>query len=90
MTVVVATAPACCTPDDKCGLDLSALGLSSCAEMNAPGKADPACPSQSLLGFLTFEGCCREDNTCGAMDTFAGLGCVSSATDGAPAMKCGS
>lgn len=72
--------PACCTEGGKCGTDLSSFGLAGCQEANAPGSANAACPSQSIAGFLTLEGCCRPDNTCGALDTYLGLGCVSAGT----------
>jgi hypothetical protein len=67
--------PACCTESSKCGLDLSAIGMTGCAEANAPGAVSTECPSQSIGGFLTFEGCCRPDKTCGALDNLLGLGC---------------
>lgn len=67
--------PACCTDSNKCGLDLSVLGMTGCAEANAPGTASSECPSQAIGGFLTFAGCCRPDKTCGALDTLLGLGC---------------
>lgn len=69
--------PACCTDDNKCGLDLSGLGIGEgCAEMNAVGSANAACPAVNLLGFYPLEGCCRPDGKCGVLDTFAGLGCT--------------
>lgn len=72
------TVPGCCADDNKCGLDLSGLGLGDgCAQMNAPGTPNDACPSQSLGGFFTLAGCCRPDGTCGVLDTFVGLGCTS-------------
>ena len=70
--------PGCCTDDDKCGLDIGGLGLGEgCAELNAAGTPNDACPSQSLGGFLTLAGCCRPDGTCGVLDTVVGLGCTS-------------
>ena len=69
--------PGCCTDGGKCGTDLSSFGLPGCQEENAPGAANAACPSQSIAGFLTLEGCCRPDKTCGALDTYLGLGCTS-------------
>ena len=72
--------PGSCTSDGKCGMDLSGFGLGTgCAELDAPGVQDSACPSQSIGGFFTLQGCCRPDGTCGAMDTFVGLGCTSAA-----------
>lgn len=68
--------PACCA-GTKCGLDISTLGLGSgCSESNAPGQADPSCPGSTVGGFAQLEGCCRPDGTCGALDTFLGLGCA--------------
>jgi hypothetical protein len=78
--------PACCTTDNKCGLDLSALGMTGCAEANAEGSANAACPAQSVGGFLTFEGCCRPDKTCGSLDNILGLGCI--AATGMQAKSC--
>jgi hypothetical protein len=69
-------APACCTSGNKCGVDLSALGSSGCAEQNAAGTIDARCPNGSLAGLITLQGCCRSDGTCGVMDTFVGLGCT--------------
>jgi hypothetical protein len=72
------TVPGCCTDNDKCGLDIAGLGFGEgCAELNAPGTANDACPSQSLGGFLTLAGCCKPDGTCGVLDSFVGLGCTS-------------
>jgi hypothetical protein len=68
--------PGCCTDAGKCGTDLSSIGLGGCQEANAPGTVNAACPSQSIAGFLTLEGCCKPDKTCGAYDTYLGLGCV--------------
>jgi hypothetical protein len=78
--------PGCCTPDNKCGLDVSSLGLGGCMEQNAAGTLDANCPSATVAGFLTFQGCCRPDGTCGAMDTFLGLGCAANSTP--PAQSC--
>jgi collagen type I/II/III/V/XI/XXIV/XXVII alpha len=69
------SAPACCTTDNKCGLDLTSLGMAGCAEQNAAGTLDASCPAQSLSG-ISFQGCCRPDGTCGSLDTYLGLGCV--------------
>ena len=67
----------CCTADNKCGLDISALGFGDgCAEMNAPGKVNTACPGMTIGGFLPLEGCCTPAGKCGLLDTFAGLGCT--------------
>ncbi|HET8933101.1 MAG TPA: hypothetical protein VFN67_06680 [Polyangiales bacterium] len=77
----------CCTADNKCGFDLSALGFGEgCAEMNAPGKANASCPGMNLGGFLPLEGCCTPDGKCGLLDTFAGLGCTTAGS--AEGMTC--
>jgi hypothetical protein len=75
--------PACCTAAGKCGTDLSSFGLAACQESNAPGEVNSACPSQSIAGFLTLDGCCKPDKTCGAYDTYLGLGCVTTG-EGSP------
>jgi len=76
--------PGCCTTDEKCGVDLASVGFAAtCQEANAPGKANPACPSQTVAGILPLSGCCKPDGTCGALDNLFGLGCISVST-GAP------
>lgn len=66
----------CCTADDKCGLDVSALGFGEgCLEMGAPGTPNDACPSTSLGGF-PVAGCCTPEGKCGLDATLAGLGCT--------------
>lgn len=68
----------CCTADDKCGVDLASVGFgTTCQEANAPGKANNACPSQTVAGILPLSGCCKPDGTCGALDNLFGLGCIS-------------
>lgn len=69
--------PGCCTADDKCGIDLAAVGFGGCEEANAPGAANAACPSQTIAGILPLSGCCKPNGTCGGLDTFVGLGCIS-------------
>jgi hypothetical protein len=74
--------PGCCTDEDRCGLDFSALGLNECLERNAPGPVDSACPEASVFGLITFPGCCARDNMCGLLvDSFLPLGCLSGETD---------
>lgn len=69
--------PPCCTTDDKCGLDFSALaGTPLCMERDAPGSAEPRCPSVMVSTFL-LPGCCRPDRTCGVVSTLIPLGCIS-------------
>lgn len=90
------TTPACCTADDRCGLDFSALGLTECLERNAPGPVDSACPGADLFGLISFPGCCARDSMCGLrIDSFLPLGCVSGDIDipipglgGGAAMSC--
>lgn len=69
-------ATSCCTENNECGLTAAALGVSTCAPLNAPGTADGNCPSVSIAQGFTLGGCCTPDGTCGALDTFLGLGCV--------------
>jgi hypothetical protein len=73
----------CCTADDKCGLDLASVGFGGCEESNAPGAANASCPSQTIAGILPLSGCCKPNGTCGALDTFIGLGCISLGTGAA-------
>jgi pilus assembly protein FimV len=68
-------APACCTTDNKCGLDLTSLGSAMCVEQNAPGTLDPSCPSGAVMGVM-LQGCCRANGECGTQDTYLGLGCT--------------
>jgi hypothetical protein len=39
------------------------------------GNPDPSCPTISLGGFITLDGCCMSDNTCGYVSAIGG-GCV--------------
>lgn len=72
----------CCTTDDKCGFDVSQLGMGeACLEQDAPGDLDPSCPPVSFMGIVDMAGCCRPDGTCGSQDTFLGLGCTLNADD---------
>lgn len=69
--------PGCCTDEDRCGLDFSALGLEECLERDAPGPVDSACPATSVLGLLNFPGCCARGGVCGRLvDSFLPLGCL--------------
>jgi len=69
--------PGCCTDEDRCGLDFSALGLNECLERDAPGPVDSACPETSVFGFLNFPGCCARGGICGRqLDSFLPLGCL--------------
>jgi hypothetical protein len=72
-------AAACCTSDNKCGLDLTSLGSAMCVQQNAAGTLDPNCPAGNVMGVM-LQGCCRPDGTCGAMDTYLGLGCTAAAS----------
>jgi len=72
---------ACCTEDtDVCGLEASKVFAGAgCLEADAPGAIDSACPAGNLTisgSSVAARGCCRDDNTCGLMDTVAGLGCT--------------
>ncbi|MEB2312333.1 MAG: hypothetical protein OZ921_00735 [Sorangiineae bacterium] len=75
-------AKACCTSEDACGLSVSVLASAGCQARNQPGTPDESCPAQSIQNFLTFQGCCRPDHTCGLQDTILGLGCVDPAAFG--------
>lgn len=79
---LLGTTPPCCTDDDRCGLDFSALGLAECLEHDAPGPVDSACPSASVFGLLQFPGCCARGGVCGRLiEAFFPLGCVPSDVD---------
>lgn len=65
----------CCTAQELCGLSTAFIGGGECLERDAPGTMDSSCPSRSMMG-LTAAGCCKEDGTCGVMDTFIGFGCI--------------
>ena len=80
-SVMGMTVPPCCTPDNKCGLDLASLGFGGCVEKDAPGNPDANCPPVDITGFITLDGCCRADGTCGSIDTFLGLGCTLNMND---------
>jgi hypothetical protein len=69
--------PACCTVDEQCGLDFSALGLAECLQREAPGQITAACPAVDLFGFVSFPGCCAPEGLCGLnVNAFLPLGCV--------------
>jgi hypothetical protein len=74
--------PGCCTEDDYCGIDTSALGLAACIERDAPGELDPSCPSASIFGFVNIPGCCGRGGKCGhmIMQLFP-VGCLPSDVD---------
>lgn len=71
--------PACCTTDEQCGLDSSALASfgaafeEACQARDQPGALDPACPASVSVEApdsgipITFQGCCRSDGRCGYM-----------------------
>ncbi len=74
----------CCAASDRCGLDLSGFVQGGgCVESNQPGTRDDSCPATNIYG-QQIPGCCRADNTCGYLDSFLGLGCVSPTDFGAP------
>lgn len=56
-----------CCFNSRCGAALSSL----CIEVDAPGVANPSCPS---LG--PYSGCCRRDGVCGLIVIGTLLGCV--------------
>lgn len=61
---------------NECGLSAASVGIAECLPLNAPGAADASCPTVTIAGFLQLQGCCGVDGTCGALDTFLGLGCA--------------
>jgi hypothetical protein len=69
---------ACCTADQKCGVDVSGFTTTpSCAEQNAPGAQSAACPSADYMGFFTIPGCCAANGICGLLiQQLAPLGCA--------------
>jgi hypothetical protein len=75
---VTGTLEACCTADQKCGVDVSGFTTTPmCAEQNAPGTESAACPSANLMGFVNVPGCCGADGICGLLLTqFGPLGCA--------------
>ena len=71
--------PACCTDDNQCGADLSALGGSAgCVAREQPGSMSNECPSISIMnGGFDIPGCCRATGRCGiTIMRLAPLGCV--------------
>jgi hypothetical protein len=71
--------PACCTDDNQCGADLSALGGSAgCVDREQPGSMSNECPSISIMqGGFDIPGCCRANGRCGiTIMRLAPLGCV--------------
>jgi hypothetical protein len=72
------TVDACCTANNRCGVDLSSLtGQALCVEQNAPGTQTMACPAASYMGLVSIPGCCRADATCGlVIQQLAPLGCA--------------
>ena len=88
---MLGTAPACCTTDNKCGVDISGLaggqgggqgggrggGGTMCLQQNAPGTLDTSCPAYDFMGAFMIPGCCKPNKTCGVMiRMLAPLGCV--------------
>lgn len=65
----------CCTEDDRCGVQ-TMLAPGVCLASNAPGGADPSCPSFTVAGTFTWAGCCTAAGECGALDLDGGLGCI--------------
>lgn len=63
----------CCTEDDKCGLEIQDAG---CMERDQEGTITDECSGVSLGGFISLDGCCRPDGTCGIMDDMIGYGCT--------------
>jgi hypothetical protein len=71
--------PACCTDDDQCGADLSALGGSAgCVARQQPGAQSNQCPQVPIMsGGFQIPGCCLPSGRCGiVIMLLAPLGCV--------------
>jgi hypothetical protein len=67
---------ACCTTNNKCGATNTA---NACLENNAPGVADPSCPTVSVMfGGMTYPqaGCCTPSGKCGGNFAQVSYGCV--------------
>jgi hypothetical protein len=88
--VIGASVPGCCAKSGRCGIDVSFFArnhgyAAGCLELDAPGKADPACPSSEIaLPFgdgktITLQGCRTRDNACGYdvnLPAIVNLGCT--------------
>jgi hypothetical protein len=69
--------PACCTLQEQCGLDFTALGVPDCLQRDAPGQITAACPAADIFGLLQFPGCCAPSGMCGVnVNSFLPLGCM--------------
>jgi hypothetical protein len=71
--------PACCTDDNQCGADLSALGSrSGCVARDQPGTMTSQCPEVSIMqGGFQIPGCCLPSGRCGIIIMrLAPLGCI--------------
>lgn len=87
-----ASVPGCCAKSGRCGIDVSFFAsnhgyAAGCLELDAPGRADPACPSSEIaLPFgdgktITLQGCRTRDNACGYdvnLPAIVNLGCTAS------------
>ena len=61
----------------KCGVSEFPVTL-SCVELGVLGKIDTSCSSgPTISGIGPLPGCCRENDTCGVMESTIGLGCTS-------------
>lgn len=75
-TTMLGDTPGCCTADEVCGLDLSAVGIAECAERDAPGANDPRCVGTNVFGIIAIPGCCPPSGVCGLnLQDFVPLGC---------------
>jgi hypothetical protein len=71
------TLPPCCTPEGRCGVDMSTVfGRPVCLEQSAPGGTSPVCADTPIQGF-NIPGCCTRAGTCGLTIVMTlPLGCV--------------
>ena len=79
-------AESCCAAGNVCGLTAATAELAECQPLAAPGEENESCPEVVIGGLLPLPGCCREDGTCGALDSILGLGCARAS--GGATMSC--
>lgn len=78
--------------EGACGVDLSPVfgGPSACVEFNQPGELDESCPDMEIPDAPSSPGCCTTHGLCGTVDSFTGLGCVTTPPEfGGVLIPCG-
>lgn len=78
--------------EGACGVDLSPVfgGQSACVEFNQPGELDESCPPMEIPDAPSSPGCCTSHGLCGTVDSFTGLGCVTTPPEfGGVLIPCG-